>query len=185
MISFNSLTILRGRYYSYLSFTGEEIETKEVKASSCGRHGAVPPSSHGSGCPLAGSREEKSAFCCQLLHGEPQVQNAPGPRSCPSGAAPSGFCVRWMYKSLAISGQWGHLNSSASLLEWPRLCQACISPPPLPPPSPASALPSQVLILNKHPAPELWPSVVFRTTQPTALLKVTWQLSGDTGSQCS
>ena len=38
---FNYLTILAGRYY--LSFTGEEMEAKEIKATSCDRHRDVAP----------------------------------------------------------------------------------------------------------------------------------------------
>ena len=38
---FNSLTVLAGRYY--LSFTGEEMEANEIKATSCDRHGDVAP----------------------------------------------------------------------------------------------------------------------------------------------
>ena len=129
----NSLTILADGYY--LSFTGEEMEAKKVKATSCDRHRDVAPGGlvmlptfeEQRGQPSAISSFRVSHKCSAHLACEPAL---------PGQHIPN-------FSTVSVKRP-GHFSPAQDIDSrgWLRLCQTCSSLPSFSPASPASALPS-------------------------------------------
>lgn len=176
---FNSLTILRGGYYHYHNFTGEEVEAKKVKATCSCRYGVVSPRF----TVMLPTWGERSVLCCQLLQSRRQVQSAPGLRSCGPGCTQQGSGQGGCGKAWPFQPHEGHWQPRAPRgVGWgcvrpashffPHFStQPCFCP---------ALVKCWSLINFLHPEPCV--SVRFRRIQPTALWGVTWQLSGDATS---